>query len=212
MIAERTPEHRRPLGYEEWENGISKYKDKYSELVSKGYDLFFRTVLNLPNLESQPNHYWSDYQESDIRFVRLDEEYLRRVTVLNRLRLIHIQKLIGFWPLTGMDVGIFDVRDDKSEVYKEKYRHSANVVIQSAYGETFKKKVVFHLSYRHSRLSSWSERAINYTLFGFNDDDHERLKRASELDLLLLVDNLAQIYAEEIKSQALQSPNQSLPS
>jgi len=95
--------------------------------------------------------------------------------------------------------------NDTGEAHKGIHEHSASIVVQGIYGEGFRKRVVLHISYRHSSLVDWYEKSLNYTLYGFDKDRRERLEKASELDLLQVVNNLAENHSEFLKLRKIQT-------
>lgn len=195
---------------QEWVDAVSGYSNEYSEqranLLRQGYKLFFETVLELPGLEELPSKHWSDYQGQEIDFVThdLDREYPLSEQA-RRLRL-RINEGFGFESYMPIMIGIFNVRDDKSEAPKGISNHSADIVVQSTHGGIFRPRVVLHLNYQYSdRNPDWYEKGIKISLFGIEGDKLRTVQQAGEMDGLLAANAAAALFAEEIRQTDLQT-------
>ena len=192
-------ENRVSQRYLEWTDFFSERKRQEELALRTGYELFFQTVRGLPSLEEEPKH-WTDYDETSLNFANI-----RNVEDFTVAEFHHgFQKFPGSLKVSlseGINVAVFNIREDTSELHKGIKRQSANLVVQSSYPGTFRKKILFHLYFADSSANrDWFERDFNYTLFGLNAEDTEKFKTLSELDILLAVNALARVYAEKAKS------------
>ena len=115
---------------QDWVDAVSEHSNEYSEqranLLREGYKLYFKTVLELPDLDKQPSKHWSDYQEQDINFVThdldgeqaLDEEMLR----------LRMSETLGFWSPPPIRIGVFNVG---AGTHKFVHEQLASIVIES---------------------------------------------------------------------------------
>ena len=190
---------------QDWVDAVSEHSNEYSEqranLLREGYKLYFKTVLELPDLDKQPSKHWSDYQEQDINFVThdldseqaLDEEMLR----------LRMSETLGFWSPPPIRIGVFNVG---AGAHKFVHEQLASIVIESIYGEIFRPRVVLQLHYRYSDASpDWYEEGIRYDLFGISGEQLKKIQSADEMDLLLAVNAAAALYAREIRQMDLQT-------
>lgn len=203
MVAERFQERQNFLTPEELADAISKHSKQKDYLTRTGYSSLFNIVLDLPSLEPQPRKHWSDYREEEIKFVNIKREDLKSMSSGDRRFLEPIYNILSFWP--PVRFAVFDTWDSGSEADKKIHNCSTSIVIESPYGETFRKRIILHFGYRYStEETDWYRKWFDYTLFGFASEDKQELKQASELDLLLAANGLAQLYAERVKPQRIQ--------
>lgn len=187
-------ETKQELGVQKWSNAIVEHTHEHERLIKEGYKLFFQTALSLP---SRGDHYINalNFEESDIQFVHLTSDNLDNLTLI---RLRQIQDVLGFWP--PMDVGLFNVVNDRSEAHKGKEQYSAYVVVRQSLSGIFRSSILFHVFYQSS--INWQEnlyeKGIRHTLFG---DLRANPANKTQLQLLESLNNLALIYSEAIKSQ-----------
>ena len=183
-----------------WVDAVSEHSTQNAkqsvELLRQGYALFVDTVRELPGVNEGPSKYWSDYWEDDIDYVthRLGELPSGEESAL-RMR---ISNALGFASYLPLRIGVFNVHDGRGE--KGSHEHSANVVVESTFGEIFRRRVVLHLHYEFSDIAlDWHEREISYDLFGVRDDQLRTIEKADEMDLLLAANAAAALFAEEIR-------------
>ena len=183
-----------------WVDAVSEHSTQNAkqsvELLRQGYALFVDTVRELPGVNEGPSKHWSDYREDEIDYVthqpgelRSGEEGALRMRISNAL---------GFASYLPLRIGVFNVHDGRGE--KGSHEHSANVVVESTFGEIFRRRVVLHLHYEFSDIAlDWHEREISYDLFGVRDDQLRTIEKADEMDLLLAANAAAALFAEEIR-------------
>ena len=198
----RIPER---LGYpthKEWFNAIAENREQNNLLVREGYIKLFNTILSLPNLEEQSKKFWRDYQEEDIEFVGIGFEDLNSLSPNDKVLLVHVPDILGFG--LPLKFGVFDVMDDKRESHKGIHYHSAKLIVETLHGGMLRPRSVLSFEYEHSeKASDWYKKGVDYELFG-SSERQQKIKQATELDLLIAANSLAQLYSKRIQLQKVQ--------
>lgn len=198
----RIPER---LGYpthEEWFSSIAENREQNSLLVREGYIKLFNTVLSLPNLEEQSKKFWTDYREEDIEFVGIGIEDLGSLTSDDKVLVTHVSDILGFG--LPLKFGVFDVIDDKKESHKGIHYHSAKLIVEPSHGGMLRPRSVLSFEYKHSEKAlDWYKKGVDYELFG-SSERQQKIKQATELDLLIAANSLAQLYSKRIQLQKVQ--------
>ena len=198
----RIPERLDYPTHKEWFNAIAENREQNNLLVREGYIKLFNTILSLPNLEEQPKKFWEDYQEEDIEFVGIGIEDLGSSSSDDRALWAHVSDILGFG--LPLRFSVFDVIDDKKESHKGIYCHSAKLIVEPSHGGMLRPRSVLSFEYEHSEKAPvWHKKGVNYKLFG-SGERQQKIKQATELDLLMAANSLALLYSKRIQLQKVQ--------
>ena len=174
--------------------GVAELEEREKGLLKIGFSLFFERVLKLRTIASQPSKNWMDYRDSEINFVNISAEDVKVFTPDERSNFGIIYDTLDFYGSMGL--AVFNIRDDKSDKHKGIYRQGAEVLVQSSFGEAFRKKIVLHLAYGYTQRegSCWeNNKSISYTGFGLSDTFNR-----PDIKLLLAANTVAELYSQRV--------------
>lgn len=198
----RIPERPGYPTHEEWFSAIAENREQNKLLVREGYIKLFNTILSLPNLEEQSKKFWKDYQKEDIEFVGIGIEDLGSLSPDDKALMAHVPDILGFG--LPLRFSVFDVMDDKRESHKGIHHHSAKLIVETSHGGMLRPRSILSFEYEHSEKAlDWYKKGINYELFG-SSERQQKIKQATELDLLIAANSLALLYSKRIQLQKVQ--------
>ena len=175
-----------------WMNDVSDLSREERRLTESGYKMFFERVLVLPINQSSAS--LDNYKESDLNLVAIRSEDLRGMSEEQIRFLRRVQDVIDFWP--PYNLGVFGINDDRSEIHKGSYSRTAQIVVQSPYGEVFRNQKVIYVNHEFNSFSGEQKGSISVTNFGFITG------QPKELPLLQAANVLIDVYSRKLQSSS----------
>lgn len=175
---------------QKWANGVRENFKQRALLVKEGFKVFFDTIHSLPALGE------IDMPEDLKHFSPSEAEQLTQAQAV-------LFNVFGWywWPPGTIQVN--NITSHKPGFQKSTQIYSADLVILTPWRLIGREGgIVFHLSYEPSEVPELANHSLECRMTGFvskeNYEREERLQRIPELDLLLTINNLTQLYGSKV--------------